>query len=68
MVPSRGYLSRLIEVSLKNGLPLIRYAFKWLAKIVLSPLRLTEPAAADARIHKSISEAMTTILVLPNKE
>ena len=53
MIPSGGFLGRLLVPLLKTGLPLIKNANKPLAKSVLIPLGLTAAASvADARIHK----------------
>ena len=53
MIQSGGFLSRLLGLLLKTGLPLIRNVIKPLAKSVLIPLGLTAAAsAADAEIHK----------------
>ena len=53
MIPSGGFLGRLLVPLLKTGLPLIKIANKPLAKSVLIPLGITAPASvADARIHK----------------
>ena len=51
MIQSRGFLGRLLGPLLKTGLPLIKKAFKPLAKSVLIPLGLTVVAKADAGIH-----------------
>ena len=42
ILPSGGYLGRLLAQSLKARLPLIGNALQPLAKSVLIPLRLTE--------------------------
>ena len=53
MIQSGGFLSRLLGLLLKTGLPLIKNAIKPLGKSVLIPLGLTAAAsAADAGIHK----------------
>ena len=54
MIQSRGFLGRLPGPLLKTGLPLIKKAFKPLAKSLLILLGLTVVAAADAGIHKKI--------------
>ena len=55
MIPSRGFLSRLLGPLLKTGLPLMKNVIKPLAKSVLILLGLTAAAsAADAGIHKKI--------------
>ena len=53
MIPSGGFLGRLLDPFLRTGLPLMKSAIKPLAKSVLIPLGLTAAAsAADAGIHK----------------
>ena len=53
MIPSRGFLSRLLGPLLKTGLPLMKNVIKPLAKSILIPLQLTAASAAtDAGIHK----------------
>ena len=53
IIQSGGFLSKLLGLLLKTGLPLIKNVIKPLAKSVLTPLRLTAAAsAADAGIHK----------------
>ena len=53
MIPSGGFLGRLLGPLLKTGFPLIKKVIKSLAKSVLIPLRLTAAAStADAAIHK----------------
>ena len=53
MIPSGGFLGRLLGPLLKTGLPIIKNIIKPLAKSVLIPLGLTATAsAADAGIHK----------------
>ena len=53
MIPSGGFLGKLLGPLLKTGLPLIKNVIKPLAKDVLIPLGLTAVvSAADARIHK----------------
>ena len=52
MIPSWGFLGRLLGQLLKTGLPLMKNVIDPLAKSVLIPLGLTAAAsAADARIH-----------------
>ena len=52
MIQSGGFLDRLLDPTLKTGLPLIKNAIQPLAKSVLIPLGLTAAAsAADAGIH-----------------
>ena len=53
IIQSGGFLSKLLGLLLKTGLPLIKNVIKPLAKSVLIPLGLTAAAsAADAGIHK----------------
>ena len=53
MIPSWGFLGRLLGQLLKTGLPLMKNVIDPLAKSVLIPLGLTAAAsAADAGIHK----------------
>ena len=53
LIQSGRFLSKLLGVLLKTGLPLIKNVIKPLAKSVLIPLGLTAAAsAADAGIHK----------------
>ena len=53
MIPSGGFLGRLLGPFLRTGLPLMKSTIKPLAKSVLIPLGLTAAAsAADAGIHK----------------
>ena len=53
MIQSGGFLGRLLDPSLRTGLPLMKSAIKPLAKSVLVSLGLTAAAsAADAGIHK----------------
>ena len=66
IVPSRGFLGRLLCLLLKTRLPLIKNVVKPLPKSVLVPLGLTAAAsAADAGIHKKIlgSGNMTTLII-----
>ena len=66
MIPSRGFLSRLLGELLKAGFSLMKSVINPLAKSVLIPLGLTAAAsAADARIHKKIlgSGNVTTLLI-----
>ena len=54
MIKSGGFLGKLLGPLLKTGLPLIKNVITPLAKSILSPLGLTEAAAAaDAGIHKT---------------
>ena len=53
MIESGEFLSRLLGLLIKAGLPLIKNIIKPLAKSVLIPLGLAAAAsAADAGIHK----------------
>ena len=53
MIPSGGFLGRLLGPLLRTGLPLMKSVIKPLAKGVLVPLGLTAAAsAADAGMHK----------------
>ena len=53
MIPSGGFLGRLLGPLLKTGFPLIKKVIKSLAKSKLIPLRLTAAAStADAAIHR----------------
>ena len=53
MMPSGGFLGRILGPSLKTGLPLMKSVTKPLAKSVLVPLGLTAAeSAADAGLHK----------------
>ena len=55
MIQSGGSLGRLLGLSRKTGLLLMKNIMKPSAKSVLVPLRLTEAAsAANAEIHKKI--------------
>ena len=52
-IQSGGFLGRLLDPSLKTGLPLIKYVIKPLAKRILIPLGLTAGSwSADTGIHK----------------
>ena len=69
MIQSGGFLLRLLRLLLKIGLPLIKNVIKPLAKSILIGLGLTAAAsAADAGIHKKISESGTTALIISNDE
>ena len=79
MIQSGGFLSRLLGLLLKTGLPLIKNVIKPLAKSGLIPLGLTAaPSAADAGIHKKIlgsghnhpssSASHNTTLIISNDE
>ena len=71
MIPSEGFLGRLLGPLLKTGLPLMNCVIKPLAKSVLIPLGLTAAAsAADAGIHKKIlgSGHINTTLINSNDE
>ena len=53
IIQSGGFLGKLLGLSLKTGLPLIKNVIKPLAKSVLIPLGLTAAASAtDAGIQK----------------
>ena len=67
IIPSGGFLSKLLGPLLKTGLPLIKNVIKPLAKSVLSPLGLIAAAsAADAGIHKKILGSGNTTLIISN--
>ena len=68
MIPSGGYLGRLLGELLKTGLPLMRSVINPLAKSVLIPLGLTATAsAADAQIDKKIlGSGNATTLIISN--
>ena len=52
MIQSRGFLGRLLDPLLRNGLRLMKSVIKQLVKSVLVPLGITAAAAAaDAGIH-----------------
>ena len=52
MIPSGGFLGRLLGALLKTGLPLTKNVIKPLAESVLTPLGLTATtSAADAGIQ-----------------
>ena len=71
MIPSGGFLGRLLGPLLKTGLPLMRSVIKPLAKSVLIPSGLTAAAsAADAGINKKIlgSGHNNTFLIVSNDE
>ena len=53
MIPSGGFLDKLLGTLLRAGLPLMKSVIKPLTKCVLVPLGLTVAAsAADAGTHK----------------
>ena len=53
MIQSGGFLSRLLGLLIKTGLPSLKNVMKPLAKKVLIPLGLIAAAsAADAGVHK----------------
>ena len=55
MIPSGGFLCKLLGPLRRTGLPLMKSVIKPLAKSILVPLGLTAAAsAADAGIHKKI--------------
>ena len=68
MIPSGGFLGRLLGELLKTGLPLMKSVINPLAKSVLIPLGLTAAAsAADARIDKKIlGSGNATTLIISN--
>ena len=68
MIPSWGYLGRLLGELLKTGLPLMKSVINPLAKSVLIPLGLTATAsAADAQIDKKIlGSGNATTLIISN--
>ena len=68
MIPSGGYLGRLLGELLKTGLPLMKSVINPLAKSVLIPLGLTATAsAADAQIDKKIlGSGNATTLIISN--
>ena len=69
MIESGEFLSRLLGLLIKAGLPLIKNIIKPLAKSDLIPLGLAAAAsAADARIHKKILGSGTTTLIISNEE
>ena len=70
MIPSWGFLGRLLGQLLKTGLPLMKNVIDPLAKSVLIPLGLTAAAsAADAGIHKKVlGSGNMTILIISNDE
>ena len=75
MIPSGGFLGRLLGPSLKTGLPLIKNVNKPLAKSVLILLGLTAAASpADAGILKKILGSghspahNNTTLIISNNE
>ena len=69
MIPSGGFLGRLLGLLLKIGLPLIKNVIKPFAKSVLIPLGLTAAtSAADAGIHKKILGSGNTALIISNDE
>ena len=69
IVQSGGFLGRLLQPLLKNGLPLIENVPKQLAKIVLIPIGLTAAASAtNAAIHKKMLESGFTCLIISNEE
>ena len=71
MMQSGGFLSKLLGLLLKTGLPLIKNVIRPLVKSVLIPLGLTAAAsAADAGVHKKIlgSGHNNTTLIISNDE
>ena len=69
MIESGEFLSRLLGLLIKAGLPLIKNIIKPLAKSDLIPLGLAAAAsAADAGIHKKILGSGTTTLIISNEK
>ena len=69
IIPSGGFLGRLLGPLLKRGLSLIKNVIKPLAKSVKIPLGLTAAASAvDAGIHKKILGSGNTTLIISNEE
>ena len=71
IIPSGGFLGKLLGPLLRIGLPLIKSVIKPLGKSVLVPLGLTAAAsAADVGIHKKIlgSGHNNTTLIISNDE
>ena len=72
MIPSGGFLGRLLGPLLRAGLPLMKSVIKPMAKSVLVPLGLTAAASgADAGIHKKVlgsGRNYNTTLILSNEE
>ena len=69
MVPSGGFLGRLLGPLLKTGLRSMKNVIKPLAENVLIPLGLTAAAsAADAGIHEKILGSGNTTLIISNDE
>ena len=70
MIQLGGFLSRLLGLLLKTGLPLTKNMIKPLAKSVLISLGLTAVlSAADSGIHKKIlGSENTTMLLISNEE
>ena len=69
IIPSGGFLSKLLGPLLKTGLPLIRNVILPLAKSVLIPLGLIAAgSAADAGTHKKILGSGTRALIISNEE
>ena len=69
MIESGEFLSRLLGLLIKPGLPLIKNIIKPLAKSDLIPLGLAAAAsAADAGIHKKVLGSGTTTLIISNEE
>ena len=69
IIQSGGFLSKLLGLLLKTGLPLIKNVIKPLAKFFLIPLGLTAAASsADAGIHKKLLGSGNTTLLISNEE
>ena len=63
------FLSRLLKLLLKTGLPLIGNGLKLLAKSALIPLRLTAATSAtDVAIHEKMFGSGFTTLIISNEE
>ena len=69
IVPSGGFLGRILRPLLKTDLPLIKNILKPLGKSVLIPLSLRAVAsAADGRTRKKISGNGEEALIISNEE
>ena len=68
IVPSGGFLIRLLGPLFKTGLPLMKNVAKSLAKWVLIPLGLTAAASeTDTAIQKNIFGSGMTTLIISNE-
>ena len=64
-----GFLGKFLEPLLKTGLPLMKNAFKPLAKSILIPIGLTAAAAVtNVAIHKNMIRSDKTTLIIFNEE